>query len=217
MTSTFQIRISLNAEILIKSVEKNRRRNVKAPANKGGGGSAASSCTCPGNTWRQCTRRSVHFPTGEGRTASAPDGGLHYRRDTCAALFRSEWSRFSILQQATITSTVRFLFKYSIISILLITRTFNFFGEFHSLGIGEWFPLFVDVANVQDLAHELDHRLWLIKGRGWDVDVEHHFPLGRTDRLMEAEPNLATAAEWMVISIGRWEEAPAHRSVRHRR
>ena len=80
----------------MKSLMNNR--NVKKPANKGGGDSAVSSCTCPGNTWRQCTRQSVHSPAEEGKTASAPDGELHYRRGTCAALFHNEWFRFSILR-----------------------------------------------------------------------------------------------------------------------
>lgn len=37
-------------------------------------------------------------------------------------------------------------------------------GEFDALGVCQGFGLFVDVLYIQDLAHELDHRLSTVEG-----------------------------------------------------
>lgn len=44
--------------------------------------------------------------------------------------------------------------------------TFDLFGKLDPVGVGEGARLLVNVVNVQDFAHELDHRLGLIKRCG---------------------------------------------------
>jgi hypothetical protein len=61
------------------------------------------------------------------------------------------------------------------------------------------------------------HVTWLrlVESCCGDVNVEHHFPLRRPDRLVEAEPDLATASQGVVVAVGGREETPADRSVGH--
>lgn len=40
-------------------------------------------------------------------------------------------------------------------------------GEFDALGVRQWFGLFVDVLDVEHLAHELNHRLSTVESGGW--------------------------------------------------
>ena len=44
--------------------------------------------------------------------------------------------------------------------------TFNLLGEADSLRVGQSLGLLVDVADVQDLAHELNDRLGFVEGSG---------------------------------------------------
>lgn len=44
--------------------------------------------------------------------------------------------------------------------------TFDFFGELDPVGVCERSGLLVYVVDVQDLTHELDHRLGLVESRG---------------------------------------------------
>ncbi len=52
-------------------------------------------------------------------------------------------------------------FKYHhIVSVCWCSvLTSNLLGEFDALRVRQWLGLFVDVLYVQNLAHELDHRL----------------------------------------------------------
>lgn len=50
--------------------------------------------------------------------------------------------------------------------LLTLKRTFDFFGEFDSVRIGEGARLFVDVVDVQNFTHELNDWLCFVKGRG---------------------------------------------------
>lgn len=45
------------------------------------------------------------------------------------------------------------------------------------------------------------------------IDVEHHFPHGRSDRLMEPKPDLPAPSQGVVIAFWSWEEGAAHRGV----
>lgn len=47
-----------------------------------------------------------------------------------------------------------------------LRHTFDLFGEFNSVGVGERARLLVNVVNVQDLTHELDDWLGFIKRCG---------------------------------------------------
>ena len=58
-------------------------------------------------------------------------------------------------------------------------------------------------------------RLSLVESCGGHVDVEHHLPLRRPHRLVEAEPDLPAAAEGMVVAVRRREEAAADGGVGH--
>lgn len=44
--------------------------------------------------------------------------------------------------------------------------TSYFLGELDTLRVGEWFGLFVDVLYVENLTHELDHRLSAVESGG---------------------------------------------------
>ena len=48
---------------------------------------------------------------------------------------------------------------------------------------------------------------------GLTVDIEHHVPHGRTDRLMETKPHLPASAKRMVIALRRGEKRTPHWSV----
>lgn len=48
---------------------------------------------------------------------------------------------------------------------------------------------------------------------GLTIDVEHHVPHGRTDRLMETKPHLPASAQRMVIALRRGEKRTPHWSV----
>lgn len=43
------------------------------------------------------------------------------------------------------------------------THTFDLFGELDPVGVGQGAGLFVNVVDVQDLTHELDHWLGFIE------------------------------------------------------
>ncbi len=45
------------------------------------------------------------------------------------------------------------------------------------------------------------------------VDVEHHLPHGRPDRLMEAEPHLSASTQRMIVALRRGKEGAAHGGV----
>lgn len=45
------------------------------------------------------------------------------------------------------------------------------------------------------------------------IDVEHHFPHGRSDWLMEPKPHLPAPSQGVVIAFWSWEEGAAHRGV----
>lgn len=49
---------------------------------------------------------------------------------------------------------------------LMLILTFDFFGEFHPVRVGEWAGLLVNVVNVQNLTHELDDGLSFVEGCG---------------------------------------------------
>ncbi len=44
--------------------------------------------------------------------------------------------------------------------------TFNLLGEADPLRVSEGLGLLVDIANVQNLTHELNYRLSFVEGRG---------------------------------------------------
>lgn len=44
--------------------------------------------------------------------------------------------------------------------------TFDFFGEFDPVRVGEWTRLLIDVVDVEHFTHELNDRLGLVKGSG---------------------------------------------------
>lgn len=48
----------------------------------------------------------------------------------------------------------------------MLILTFDFFGEFHPVRVGEWAGLLVNVVNVQNLTHELDDGLSFVEGCG---------------------------------------------------
>ena len=60
-------------------------------------------------------------------------------------------------------------------------EAFDLLGKLDPLGIGEWLPLIIDVTDVENFAHEVNHRLSLIKCSSRDVNVEVHLPLRWAD------------------------------------
>jgi hypothetical protein len=94
-------------------------------------------------------------------------------------------------------------------------QAFDFLSEFDTLRIGERFALFVDVADVEHLTHELDDGLSLVESRRRHINVEHHLPLRWTHTLMETEPDFTTAAKRVIIAIGGAEETASDRCVGH--
>lgn len=48
----------------------------------------------------------------------------------------------------------------------VLVRTFDFFGEFDPVRVGEWTGLLIDVVDVEHFTHELNDRLGLVKGSG---------------------------------------------------
>ncbi|KAH9388096.1 hypothetical protein TYRP_009303 [Tyrophagus putrescentiae] len=89
-------------------------------------------------------------------------------------------------------------------------------GELDALRVGQRLALLIHIANVQHLAHKIDHWLRLVEGRRADVNVQRHLPLRRSHRLVEAEPDLAPSAQRVVVALGAAEEGPPHRGVGHR-
>lgn len=50
--------------------------------------------------------------------------------------------------------------------MMFIGNTFDLLGESDPLRVGESLGLLVDIANVQNFTHELNHRLSFVEGRG---------------------------------------------------
>lgn len=61
----------------------------------------------------------------------------------------------------------------NICSVLVFT--FDFFGEFDPVRVGEWTRLLIDVVDVEHFTHELNDRLGLVKGSG------RHYKDGKTE------------------------------------
>ena len=79
-------------------------------------------------------------------------------------------------------------------------ETANLLGELDPLRVGERLALVVDVSDVEDLAHEVDGGLGFVEGGGRHVHVEHHLPLAGPHRLVEPEPDLAAAAQRVIVT-----------------
>lgn len=45
------------------------------------------------------------------------------------------------------------------------------------------------------------------------INVEHHLPHGRPDRLMEAEPHLSASTQRMIVAFRRGKEGASHWGV----
>ena len=45
------------------------------------------------------------------------------------------------------------------------------------------------------------------------INVEHHLPHGRPDRLMEPKPDLPAPPQGVIIAFWSWEEGAAHRGI----
>ena len=53
--------------------------------------------------------------------------------------------------------------------------TFDFLGELDTLRVGEWSTLVLNVANVEHLTYELDHRLRLVERRRRHCNQAHMY------------------------------------------
>ena len=94
-------------------------------------------------------------------------------------------------------------------------QALDLFGEFDSLRVGQRFTLLSNVTDIQHFTHEINDRLGFVKRSCGNVDIEHHFPLGGPNALMEAKPDLASTTQGMVVTIGAGEKASAYRCVGH--
>lgn len=45
------------------------------------------------------------------------------------------------------------------------------------------------------------------------INIEHHLPHGRPNRLMESKPDLPTPPQGVIVAFRSWEEGAAHRGV----
>jgi len=45
------------------------------------------------------------------------------------------------------------------------------------------------------------------------INIEHHLPHGRPNRLMESKPDLPAAAQGVIIAFWSWEKGAAHRGI----
>ena len=95
-------------------------------------------------------------------------------------------------------------------------ESLNLLRELYPLRIGETSHLAQFIAiDVEDLAHEINYTLRLVKSSGRDVNIKHHFPLGRAHRLMETKPDFASTAKWWRLADGRREEGATDGCVAH--
>ena len=94
-------------------------------------------------------------------------------------------------------------------------QALDLFGEFDPLRVRQRFTLFSNVTDIQHFTHEINDRLGFVKGSGANVDIEHHFPLGGPNALMETKPDLAAAAQGMIVTVRAGEKASAYRCVGH--
>ena len=90
----------------------------------------------------------------------------HCRRDIFVSCCRNAWFRFSDLKRNKKGFCSRQSFRAENRSVRLFT--FDFFGEFHSLCIVQWTSLFLDISNVENFTHEVDHGLWFVESCGTD-------------------------------------------------
>ena len=75
--------------------------------------------------------------------------------------------------------------------------------EFDALRIIQRLVVLIYRLDIKNLAQEINDGLRLVEGRGGHVDVEAHLPLGGPHRLVEAEPDLATAAQ-RIVEVELW-------------
>lgn len=74
-------------------------------------------------------------------------------------------------------------------SLTVQRPTFDLLGEADPLRVGQGLGLLVYVADVQDFAHEFDHRLGFVEGRGRHLREKDAFSLNGSEVQRRQKPS----------------------------